>query len=355
MHPIRRLLRGFGPGQQHIRRTKNMSQTNSSSQAAENAAAKLSSSSSSSSSLAEPAEQAVEQSRILSETAAQDAEQGSPAAASALPDSTTEQPAGLEVREDISCSSSGDDSLTEAVTALGEHIRALLAQAEAEAPVTGRESDGEGQTADGAAQAEDALAALVEALRHGSRVQVLALELYDALQNLHALPVIWRSRLSCAALLHDIGQIFGMKKHHRNTLALLLQRKSADDAVTADLVAGLVSLVPASERCLAGLIGRYHRKAWPALSHEEFAALSLQDRLGVSVCASLLRIADALDVGHTGEVKSLHVHYDSDTLVLDVEGAQGVHAGLVEHARRARAKGDLFMKLFAREITWRLC
>ncbi len=320
-----------------------MSKTTSS-KTADNTTTQLSSSSSSSPSLSltEPADQGQEQAAALvpGQSAApaadvapeQDPGQARPAAAVAAAQTET-----------ASC----PDSLAEAVTALGVHIRSLLAGMEA--PATGQGESSADQ------EPEDASAALAEALRHGCRVQVLALELYDALSKLHGLPAIWRDRLSCAALLHDIGQVFGMKKHHRNTLALMLQKKTVDDAVTAELVAGLISLVPAQERCRTALIGRYHRKAWPSLAHEEFAALSLQDRLGVSVCAALLRIGDALDVGHTGEVKSLHVHYDRDTVILEIEGALGVHAGLIEHARRARSKGDLFMELFAREITWRLC
>lgn len=346
MHTIRTLLRLFR-GRQHSLQTTNMSKTTSSSKTADNTTTQLSSSSSSSSpslSLTEPADQGQEQAAALVPEQSAD-----PAAdVAGEQDSGQARPAAA-VAEAQTETASCPASLAEAVTALGVHIRSLLAGMEVVAPAT---AQGEG-CAD--QEPEDASAALAEALRHGCRVQVLALELYDALCELHGLPAIWRDRLSCAALLHDIGQIFGMKKHHRNTLALMLQKKTVDDAVTAELVAGLISLVPAQERCRTALIGRYHRKAWPSLAHEEFAALSLQDRLGVSVCAALLRIGDALDVGHTGEVKSLHVHYDRDTVILEIEGALGVHAGLVEHARRARSKGDLFMELFAREITWRLC
>src|SRR5947209_19979245 len=49
-------------------------------------------------------------------------------------------------------------------------------------------------------------------------------------------------------------------------------------------------------------IARYHRRALPSMSHEEFASLSGSARKRVSALASLLRIADALDYSHDGRV-----------------------------------------------------
>ena len=197
--------------------------------------------------------------------------------------------------------------------------------------------------------------ALKIALSHGLQVSNLALVLYDALALLHGLPDVWRERLAKAALLHDLGQVFGIKKHHKHTLALLLEEKAVEDDKTASHIRTLVSSLAESERLLVGLIARYHRKAWPSTLDPLFAGLSLQDRLGVSVCASILRIADALDVLHTNEVQSLGVILDDASVVLELHGANGPCATLEEHALRARMKGELFMELFGRELTWRLC
>ncbi len=201
----------------------------------------------------------------------------------------------------------------------------------------------------------DKTSPLAIALSHGLHVSDLALELYDALVSLHDLPAIWRKRLAQAAILHDLGQIFGMKGHHKNTLLLLLEEKAVQDEKIAAQVHELVSALPEGEHLVVGLIARYHRRAWPSTRNALFASLALQDRLGVSVCASLLRIADALDVAHTGEVRELRVVLDKSGVVLELHGANGPCASLEEHALRARAKGELFMDLFAREVTWRLC
>lgn len=197
--------------------------------------------------------------------------------------------------------------------------------------------------------------ALRIALSHGLQVSDLALVLYDSLAPLHGLSDPWCERLICAALLHDLGQVFGIRKHHKNTLALLLEEKAAEDEGTASCIRALVSILPEKERLATGLVARYHRKAWPSTLDPLFAGLSLQERLGVSVCASILRIADALDVLHTNEVQSLRVIVDDASVVLELHGANGPCATLEEHALRARMKGELFMELFGRELTWRLC
>src|SRR6266849_6502511 len=45
-------------------------------------------------------------------------------------------------------------------------------------------------------------------------------------------------------------------------------------------------------------IARYHRRALPNISHEEYATLSRSARKRVSALAALVRITDALDWSH---------------------------------------------------------
>src|SRR5436190_382548 len=59
------------------------------------------------------------------------------------------------------------------------------------------------------------------------------------------------------------------------------------------------------ERHEIACIARYHRRALPSVSHEEFAALNRSARKRVSALAALLRIADALDWNHDGRVQRL--------------------------------------------------
>src|SRR5437773_12279482 len=60
-----------------------------------------------------------------------------------------------------------------------------------------------------------------------------------------------------------------------------------------------------AERHKRACIARYHRRALPSTSHEEYAILDRDARKRVSALAALLRIADALDYSHDGRVMHL--------------------------------------------------
>jgi len=68
-------------------------------------------------------------------------------------------------------------------------------------------------------------------------------------------------------------------------------------------------------RRIIGLTARYHRKALPTVSHTHFAALNAKDRDVVRNLAGILRIADALDSGHAGAVKTLRCEVEPTRIV----------------------------------------
>ena len=197
--------------------------------------------------------------------------------------------------------------------------------------------------------ARSADAILGEALRHGRHVCCLAMDLFAGLADLHGLDEAWRLRLAMASLLHDMGQVCGREDHHLHTLAFLVGDRSPDPALKP-----LVDVVPFEERVLTGLLARYHRGGWPSMEDGFFASLPMEERRGINLCASLLRMADGLDVRHVQEVARVGVRLDGVDVCLNIHGREGVTPALEEHARRAVAKGDLFTDLFARRLQWRL-
>src|SRR5712691_3307824 len=105
------------------------------------------------------------------------------------------------------------------------------------------------------------------------------------------------------------------------------------------------------ERHEIACIARYHRRALPSTSHEEFAALSRSARKRVSALAALLRITDALDYSHDGRVLRLAddpEHCDNKiwTISLWTRPLADLDAEL-EHAYE---KADLFEKVFKRKL-----
>lgn len=163
---------------------------------------------------------------------------------------------------------------------------------------------------------------------HARQVAHLALGLFDQTAPLHGLGKRERRILAAAAVLHDIGMFIGMKSHHKNSF-LLISRSE------------LPGFSPHGMR-LAALVARYHRKAEPSECHPAFAALSPADRCVVASLAALLRIADAMDREHGGQVRSLRVEIRADGVTVHAETTGDL---LIERWAVER-KGLLFQKTF---------
>ena len=61
---------------------------------------------------------------------------------------------------------------------------------------------------------------------------------------------------------------------------------------------------------------RYHRKALPKKSHEDFQALPKATRQTVERLAALLRLAEGLDRSHFQNVRHVDIRLDADALQL---------------------------------------
>jgi exopolyphosphatase/guanosine-5'-triphosphate,3'-diphosphate pyrophosphatase len=90
--------------------------------------------------------------------------------------------------------------------------------------------------------------------------------------------------LRVAALLHEIGMFVNNRAYHKHSLYLIENSE----------IFGL----NAHEIGLVARIARYHRRAMPRNTHEEFAELPTSDRVRVGKLAAILRVADALELGH---------------------------------------------------------
>ncbi len=163
---------------------------------------------------------------------------------------------------------------------------------------------------------------------HGTLVARLAAELFDQLRPLHRLGDRDRLLLRTAALLHDIGDFVRYEGHHRHSHYIL---------VNSDIV----GLTP-NERHVVANVARYHRKAPPDTSHPNFRDLERDDRNRVRVLSSILRIADALDREHLGEVSAVRAVLEKGRMRLHLTGARERQ---LEEWTVAR-KGELFREVF---------
>ncbi len=168
---------------------------------------------------------------------------------------------------------------------------------------------------------------------HSSQVTRLAMRLFDELRELHALGAEERFWLQCAGILHDIGWIEGQKGHHKTSLRIIL----AEPHLPFD----------ERERNIVGSIARYHRRKLPNKGHRHFAALRRDERQKVKVLSAILRVADGLDFTQQSLVKDITSEVSPDQVAINcaVSGEAEAEKG------RAIEKGDLFEKVFNRDLT----
>jgi exopolyphosphatase/guanosine-5'-triphosphate,3'-diphosphate pyrophosphatase len=178
---------------------------------------------------------------------------------------------------------------------------------------------------------------LVEDWPHARQVMRLSLQFFDATEPLHHLKANARRLLERAAFLHNTGMMIETRRHHKHSFRLIKEAKLPD--------------FTDEERYEIACIARYHRRAVPSMSHEEYASLSRPARQRVSALAALLRIADALDYSHDGRV--LHLAADPalcNDKIWTVRLWVRPLADLDIEREKAYEKADLFEKVFKRQL-----
>ena len=174
---------------------------------------------------------------------------------------------------------------------------------------------------------------LVEDWPHARQVERLSVQLFEATQPLHQLDEHALRLLERAAFLHNAGMMIEARRHHKHSFRLINEAKLPDFSD--------------EERFEIACIARYHRRALPSTSHEEFAALSRQARQRVSMLSALLRIADALDYSHDGRVLRLDgVKELSDKKNWVISLWTRPLADLDTELEHANEKADLFENVF---------
>jgi exopolyphosphatase/guanosine-5'-triphosphate,3'-diphosphate pyrophosphatase len=170
---------------------------------------------------------------------------------------------------------------------------------------------------------------------HQRHVARLALVLFERLAPLHNLAPADRDLLWAAAMLHGIGRFVSDSGHHKHAAYLI--RNTPLEGWRAE------------ERELVAQIARYYRKAMPKPSHPEYAALAPPDRRRVDVLASLLRIADGLDIRHLGIVSDVAAVIEGGQVVVTVQSDGDAFSEL----DAVMEKADLFERTFGVRMTLR--
>jgi exopolyphosphatase / guanosine-5'-triphosphate,3'-diphosphate pyrophosphatase len=164
---------------------------------------------------------------------------------------------------------------------------------------------------------------------HALQVTKLALRLFDDLQPLHGMGNTERIWLRAAAMLHDVGKADDPKEHHKVAQEIIIRS----------------SALPfrAEERVIIGLVARYHRGSLPKDDHKYYGDLDSDGRRCVRKLASLLRLADGLDKGHSDFVEALQCDIRRRRVLIRVAGRDVLDIG------SALSKADLFKQIFRKK------
>ncbi|OYT71420.1 MAG: exopolyphosphatase [Chloracidobacterium sp. CP2_5A] len=128
---------------------------------------------------------------------------------------------------------------------------------------------------------------------HAHHAATLAERIFDQTATLHGLGASEREWLRYGAILHDIGYHIAHTSHHKHAMYLI--RHAELPGFHAHEIAILANLA------------RYHRGSLPKRKHEEFTRLSPAHQEVVTKLIPILRLADALDRRHAGQVQDVRI------------------------------------------------
>jgi exopolyphosphatase/guanosine-5'-triphosphate,3'-diphosphate pyrophosphatase len=167
---------------------------------------------------------------------------------------------------------------------------------------------------------------------HGRHVANHCMTLFDALVKEHGMSRRHRVMLETAAILHDIGSYIKASGH----------QKHGQYIVANSEIFGLHQ----DELGIIANVVSCHRGEPPSHSDIEFMTLQREERVLVLKMASILRVADALDRGHTQQVKKITVERRLETVVLHADRAYDLSLELMG----IEEKGGMFQDVFGYKV-----
>ena len=167
---------------------------------------------------------------------------------------------------------------------------------------------------------------------HARHVANNCMMLFDALVKEHGMNRRHRIMLETAAILHDIGTFIRTSGH----------QKHGQYIVNNSEIFGLHR----DELVLIANIINYHRGDPPSSSDIEYITLQREERILVLKMASILRVADALDRGHSQQIKEITIERRLETVVLHANNVCDLSLELMG----LEEKGGMFQDVFGYKV-----
>ncbi|MCL2809473.1 MAG: HD domain-containing protein [Treponema sp.] len=167
---------------------------------------------------------------------------------------------------------------------------------------------------------------------HARNVANNCMTIFDALLKEHGMNRRHRIILETAAILHDIGTYIKTSGHQKHSQYIVAN--SEIFGLHQDEIGIIANVVSC------------HRGDPPSQSDLEFMSLQREERVLVLKMASILRVADALDRGHTQQIKNITVERRLETVVLHVDKVYDLSLELMG----IEEKGGMFQDVFGYKV-----
>ena len=163
---------------------------------------------------------------------------------------------------------------------------------------------------------------------HCRHVAKLCMILFDALTLEHGMNRRERMILEVAALVHEIGMFIKASGHNLHGQYI----------ITNSEIFGLGR----EEMDIVGNVVRFHRGVVPSSLDSNDVTLRREARILVLKMSAILRVADALDRGHSQQIKQITVEKKGATMILHTEGNRDLSLELIG----LEEKGGVFQDVF---------
>jgi exopolyphosphatase/guanosine-5'-triphosphate,3'-diphosphate pyrophosphatase len=167
---------------------------------------------------------------------------------------------------------------------------------------------------------------------HCRHVASLCMSLFDALIQEHGMNRRERMLLEITAMVHDIGMYIKAAAHHLHGQYIIANSE----------IFGLRR----EELDIIGNVIRYHRGVPPSSTDIEYIALQREERILVLKMVSILRVADALDRGHSQQVKLKAIEKKGEILALYIDTVLDLSMELMG----LEEKSGLFQDVFGYKV-----
>ena len=126
--------------------------------------------------------------------------------------------------------------------------------------------------------------------------------MFDRLKKVHGLDKRERFLLRMTVILHNVGKFINPKAHYIHSY---------------NIINGLdIAGISENEKRIIATIALYHGSITPDMKYSEYRELSPEDRVLVSKLCAILRLAVAVNSGHSGKFDEMTVKLRGNEMIV---------------------------------------